>query len=52
MYTDLHKRISAARYPIAGLTASEGRIYGRFGYGPATIEQELTVDRRNAEFHR
>ncbi len=39
-----------ARYPIAGLTASEGGIYGRFGYGPATIEQELTVDRAVARF--
>ena len=38
------------RYPIAGLTASEGGIYGRFGYGPATIEQELTIDRRVARF--
>ena len=50
MYTELHNRIAAARYPIAGLTASEGGIYGRFGYGPATIEQELTVDRRFARF--
>ncbi|MGV0850334.1 enhanced intracellular survival protein Eis [Mycolicibacterium phlei] len=49
MFADLHDRI-AARYPIAGLTASEGGIYGRFGYGPATVEQELTVDRRRAEF--
>jgi len=51
MYTELHRRIAHARYPIAGLTASEGGIYGRFGYGPATIEQELTVDRRFARFH-
>ncbi|MFG1932807.1 enhanced intracellular survival protein Eis [Mycobacterium sp. NPDC048908] len=50
MYAELHKRIADARYPIAGLTASEGGIYGRFGYGPATIEQELTVDRRFARF--
>ncbi len=50
MYTELHNRIADARYPIAGLTASEGGIYGRFGYGPATIEQELTVDRRFARF--
>jgi predicted acetyltransferase len=50
MYTELHDRIAEARYPIAGLTASEGGIYGRFGYGPATIEQELTVDRRFARF--
>jgi predicted acetyltransferase len=51
MYTELHRRIADARYPIAALTASEGGIYGRFGYGPATIEQELTVDRRVARFH-
>jgi predicted acetyltransferase len=50
MCTELHNRIAAARYPIAGLTASEGGIYGRFGYGPATIEQEFTVDRRFARF--
>jgi predicted acetyltransferase len=50
MYTELHDRIAAAGYPLAGLTASEGGIYGRFGYGPATIEQALTVDRRFARF--
>ena len=50
MYTELHNRIADARYPIAGLTASEGGIYGRFGYGPATIEQEFSVDRRSARF--
>jgi len=50
MYTELHDRIAAARYPLAGLTASEGGIYGRFGYGPATTEQEFSVDRRLAQF--
>jgi predicted acetyltransferase len=50
MYTELHNRIAAAHYPIAGLTASEGGIYGRFGYGFATVEQEFTVDRRFARF--
>lgn len=50
MYTELHNRIADARYPIAGLTASEGGIYGRFGYGPATIEQDFSVDRRFARF--
>lgn len=51
MYTELHTRIADAGYPIAALTASEGGIYGRFGYGPATIEQEVSIDRRFAEFH-
>jgi predicted acetyltransferase len=50
MYTELHNRIADAGYPIAGLTASEGGIYGRFGYGPATTEQEFSVDRRFAQF--
>jgi predicted acetyltransferase len=50
MYTELHSRIADAGFPIAGLTASEGGIYGRFGYGPATIEQEFSVDRRFARF--
>ena len=51
MYTELHQRFADAGYPIAGLTATEGGIYGRFGYGPATVETELTVDRRFARFH-
>lgn len=51
MYDELHSRIAKSGYPIAVLTASEGGIYGRFGYGPATIEHELTIDRRFARFH-
>ena len=51
MYTELHQRFSDAEYPIAALTATEGGIYGRFGYGPATIDTELTLDRRFARFH-
>jgi predicted acetyltransferase len=50
MYVELHNRIADMRYPLAGLTASEGGIYGRFGYGPATIEQVFSVDRRFARF--
>ncbi|MCT7661829.1 enhanced intracellular survival protein Eis [Mycobacterium deserti] len=50
MYTELHDRIAANGYPLAGLTASEGGIYGRFGYGPATIEEELTVERHVTSF--
>jgi predicted acetyltransferase len=51
MYTELHRRIAGHRYPVAALIASEGGIYGRFGYGPATIDNELTIDRRFASFH-
>lgn len=50
MFTELHGRI-AAQYPVAALLASEGGIYGRFGYGPATIEHMLSVDRRFTRFH-
>lgn len=51
LYTELHQRIADAGYPIAGLTASEGGIYGRFEYGPATVERSLSVQRRFAVFH-
>ncbi len=51
MYDELHRRIAEAGYPIVALTASEGGIYGRFGYGPATVKQQLTIDRRFAAFH-
>lgn len=51
MLTELHRRIAAARYPIAVLTASDGGIYGRFGYGPATIRHELSVERGAVRFH-
>lgn len=50
MLTALHERIGAAGYPIAALTASEGGIYGRFGYGAATAEHSWSVDRRRVVF--
>lgn len=50
MFSELHDRIAAAGLPIAALTASEGGIYGRFGYGPATVRHEWSVDRRVARF--
>lgn len=46
MCAELHRRIADSGYPVAALHASEGGIYGRFGYGPATTLHELTVDRR------
>jgi predicted acetyltransferase len=52
MFGELHRRMAGARYPIAGLEASEAGIYGRFGYGPATVDETLTVKRgREARFH-
>ncbi len=49
MFDELHRRMGA--YPIAGLEASEAEIYGRFGYGPATVWERLEVQRRGARFH-
>ncbi len=36
--------------PLAGLWASEGSIYGRFGYGLASLHAELRADRQGATF--
>ena len=35
----------AAEEPVAALFASEGTIYGRFGFGPAAPAQGLRIDR-------
>lgn len=43
--------VAAHDEPLAGLWASEGSIYGRFGYGPATFRHSITVDTRNIAFH-
>ncbi|HEY0166049.1 MAG TPA: GNAT family N-acetyltransferase [Jatrophihabitans sp.] len=37
---------AAAGVPAAILTASEGGIYGRFGYGPASSTRRTVIDRR------
>ncbi|RVW07290.1 enhanced intracellular survival protein Eis [Prescottella agglutinans] len=50
MFTHLHREIVADGVPLAALTASEAGIYGRFGYGPATVTSEVTLDRRFARF--
>ncbi|AKS34165.1 enhanced intracellular survival protein Eis [Mycolicibacterium goodii] len=51
MYTELHNLIAGAGYAVAALTASEGGIYGRFGYGVATVVHMVSIDRRFARFH-
>lgn len=38
--------------PLAALWASDSAIYGRFGYGMASLQHELTIDPRHSEFHR
>jgi len=39
---------AAAGVPIAGLTATEATIYGRYGFGPAIPVAQLQVDARRA----
>jgi predicted acetyltransferase len=36
--------------PLAGLSASEGSIYGRYGYGPATRRTRWEIERAQARF--
>jgi predicted acetyltransferase len=38
--------------PIAALWATDSAIYGRFGYGCASICHEIEVDREHVGFHR
>ena len=44
----LHDDALARREPVAGLTASEGGIYRRFGYGVATRYHSLVLDAARA----
>jgi predicted acetyltransferase len=44
----LHTLHEQGLEPLAGLTASESVIYGRFGYGVATYSGNLTVPRHRA----
>jgi predicted acetyltransferase len=45
----LHEDIDARNEPVAMLTASEGGIYERFGYGVATQWRVLEIDRRRTQ---
>jgi predicted acetyltransferase len=38
--------------PISALWASEGSIYGRFGYGVASLAAGISLERDRAHFHR
>jgi predicted acetyltransferase len=49
---DVHDDIAARNEPIAGLLASEGSIYERFGYGVATRLRVVEMDTRNAQVAR
>ncbi|AYF73385.1 GNAT family N-acetyltransferase [Nocardia yunnanensis] len=50
IYTELHARSEAAGLPLTIFTASEGTIYGRFGYGPSAVVDEISVRGRAAQF--
>lgn len=50
LFSEMHRRIEESGVPLAILTASEGGIYGRFGYCAATLEHSVTLDRRFAGF--
>ncbi|MBH0780550.1 GNAT family N-acetyltransferase [Nocardia bovistercoris] len=51
MYIEQHRRIEAEALPLTIFTASRATIYSRFGYGPATVLDQVVIDRRFAEFH-
>lgn len=48
LMTEQHRGFVADGLAVSMLTASEGTIYGRFGYGPATVERVVSIDRRRA----
>jgi len=50
MFTAQHRALVEAGAVLGALTASEATIYGRFGYGPATVEHRVEVDRRHVAF--
>ena len=49
MFEVQHRDIDERGEPVAMLTASEGTIYERFGYGIASHWRRATVDRREAQ---
>ncbi|QBJ96313.1 GNAT family N-acetyltransferase [Rhodococcus sp. ABRD24] len=50
LFAQIHNNIGRTGVPLAMLTASDAGIYGRFGYGPATVSTSVTIDRRFARF--
>jgi GNAT superfamily N-acetyltransferase len=45
----VHADIDDRDEPVAGLSASEGGIYGRFGYGIATEMRRIAIDARSVQ---
>jgi len=50
MMAALHADIATRGEPLAGLGASEGPIYGRFGYAVAALRRSIVIDRRMVSF--
>lgn len=50
MFTEQHAGFVADGVALSLLTASEGAIYGRFGYGVTTVDRFFEVHRRRAVF--
>jgi predicted acetyltransferase len=50
LLVEQHREFVERGYPVSVLTASEGGIYGRFGYGQAGRRREVRIDRRLARF--
>lgn len=47
IFTAQHRGLVEEGFTLSALTASEGTIYGRFGYGPATTYQRVEIDRQH-----
>ncbi len=50
LLVEQHRGFVAAGAPVSLLTATEGGIYGRFGYGVATVRRSMEINRRRAVF--
>jgi predicted acetyltransferase len=50
LMAEQHRGFGADGLAVSLLTASEGGIYGRFGYGIATEHRAVEIDRRRAAF--
>ncbi|QYN32076.1 GNAT family N-acetyltransferase [Pseudonocardia sp. DSM 110487] len=50
LMAEQHRGFVADGLAVSLLTASEGAIYGRFGYGIATEHREVEINRRRAAF--
>jgi predicted acetyltransferase len=48
LLAEQHREFIADGAALAALTASEGSIYGRFGYGPTTSHRGVEIARRRA----